>query len=172
MGADKAFVVVDGRPMAVIVADALWEGGCNPVECQGGDVDRLGSELGLVAAPDPVDDRGPVAGIVAALERHRRPVLTVACDLPRLDAPTVRAVIEAGRRAESVAVARADGHDHLVAYWPPDAEATLAGLIATSSDHDPSLRAALDACAAIRVDVEPSAVRNVNRPDDIGSSGC
>ena len=30
MGSDKAFVTVDGVPMAVRVADALWEAGCRP----------------------------------------------------------------------------------------------------------------------------------------------
>ena len=89
MGADKAFVVVDGRPMVVAVADALWEGGCSPVECQGGDVERLAG-LGMTAFPDTRPGTGPVAAIVDALERTGDTVVVAACDLPGLDAATVR----------------------------------------------------------------------------------
>ena len=167
MGSDKAFVVAGDRPMAVIVADALWEGGCNPVECQGGDLDRLRAELGLTAEPDVRAGGGPVVAIASALERVERHVLVAACDLPGLDATTVRAVVDAGRTERSVAVASADGRDHLVADWPSEAASTLTELIESGSGRMPSFRDALDACDARRVPVASAAVRNVNRPDDI-----
>ena len=37
MGVDKATLIVGDKPMAIRVADAMWEAGCHPVESQGGD---------------------------------------------------------------------------------------------------------------------------------------
>ena len=69
MGVDKSTMVVGGKPMAVRVADALWEAGCHPVECQGGDRMAI-AEYGLEAHPDTRPGDGPVAAILDALVRH------------------------------------------------------------------------------------------------------
>jgi molybdopterin-guanine dinucleotide biosynthesis protein A len=160
MGADKSFVVVDGRPMAVAVCDALWEGGCSPVECQGGDVERL-TTLGLVAVPDSDPGSGPVAAIVDALVRTAGPVVVAACDLPGLDAETVRAIdaVEA-----PVVFARHDGRAHLVSKWSIEALDTLNALLEGGRQ---SYQGALEAVGATAVDVSPAVVRNVNTPDDL-----
>lgn len=156
MGTDKAFVVVDGRPMAIAVADALWEAGCHPVECQGGDLAGLAS-LGLDGFADERPDAGPVDAIRTASARHGGPIVAVACDLPHLDAATVTAVVEAGSRADRLAVASADGRRHLVVYVPPGA--------ATSDTVGMSVREW--SADAIEVPVDTDAVRNVNTPDDL-----
>lgn len=161
MGSDKAFVVVGGRPMAVAVADALWEGGCHPVECQGGDVDRLVS-LGLTAVADSRPGGGPVAAIVDALERADGDVVVAACDLPDLDGDTVRS-LTAGREAPA-AYARTGDRAHLLSAWSPSALEALRPLVASGSI---SYRAALEAAGAVAVDVDPARVRNVNGPDDL-----
>jgi molybdopterin-guanine dinucleotide biosynthesis protein A len=150
MGRDKAFVEVEGRPMVVAVADALWEGGCHPVECQGGDLDGL-FELGLPAVADTTPLAGPVAAIADALGRHVGPVVVAACDLASLDAATVRRVIGVGATDGTVAVAASGGRRHLLSYWTPDALGRLG--------RDCSYRDALD--------VAPDAMRNVNEPDDL-----
>ena len=162
MGTDKAFVVVGDRPMAVTVADVLWEGGCSPVECQGGDIDGLAS-LGLVAHADTRPGDGPVAAIADALHRAGERIVVAACDLPGLDAGTVRTLDEADA---PVAVAVADGRAHLASVWSPE---VLPALTALLERGDASYRSALEATDAVDVPVEPSGVRNVNRPDDIGS---
>lgn len=156
MGSDKAFVLVDGRPMAIAVADALWEAGCHPVECQGGDLPGLAS-LGLDGFADEHPDAGPVDAIRTASARHDSPIVAVACDLPYLDAATVSAVIEAGSREQRLAVATADGHHHLVVYVPPDAVASEAV--------GASVRAWVS--GAIDVPVDPAVIRNINTPDDL-----
>jgi len=46
---------------------------------------------------DSYDDLGPVAGILSALEAHPQvDWLVVACDLPNIDATTIRCLLEAG----------------------------------------------------------------------------
>ncbi len=163
MGIDKAFLVVDGAPMVVRVADALWEGGCSSVECQGGDVRQI-EALGLTAFSDSSPGAGPVAAIREALSRHDGPIVVAACDLADLDGATVRAVVEAGR-SSTVAVAESDGHRHLVSYWSPRSSAALDEAIDRGSS---SYRDVLDRLGAVGVPVSTAAMRNVNRPDDLG----
>lgn len=67
MGADKALLVLDGRPMALRVACALREAGASRVLCVGGDLAALGS-LGLEVVADRWPGQGPLAGILSALD--------------------------------------------------------------------------------------------------------
>lgn len=162
MGLDKAFVVVDGAPMVVRVADALWEAGCHPVQCQGGDLDAVHA-LGLDGFPDEQPRSGPVAAIRQALVRLQRPIVAVACDLPDLDAATVRSVIDAGQRS-GIAVAASEGYRHLLAYWTPSSIAGLDGAIA---DGVHAYGDVLERLGAIDVPVSAGAMRNVNHPDEV-----
>ena len=155
MGTDKALVAVDGRPMAVAVADALAEAGCDPVECQGGDLAGLGA-LGLGGHADEHADGGPVEAIRAASVRHGIPIVAAACDLPFLDTVSVASVIEAGQRRRRLAIATAAGRRHLVVYVPPGAEFAHRAM---------SVREWTE--GAIEVPVDPAAVRNINAPDDL-----
>jgi molybdenum cofactor guanylyltransferase len=135
MGGDKALVEHRGRPMLRLVLDALL---------------AVCGEVAVVAKRDtalpPLDDRTPVwrepdeprhplTGIVHALRlAGGRPVLAVAVDLPALDPPTLRLVLDAalehpaaqvvlpvadGRRQPLCALYRASALDPLAAA-PPD----------------------------------------------------
>jgi molybdopterin-guanine dinucleotide biosynthesis protein A len=165
MGSDKALLEIDGRPMIVRVADALWEAGCHPVACQGGDVRRINA-LGLDVVPDTNPDAGPVEAIRAALEHHCGPVLIAACDLVDLDPLSVRAVIEAGRTDSTppVSVATADGCPHLLSYWSAKALDPLTALIAGGVT---AYHVAIERLRACPVPVPSASVRNVNRPEDL-----
>ncbi|MDJ0769914.1 MAG: molybdenum cofactor guanylyltransferase [Ilumatobacter sp.] len=166
MGSDKATLPVDGRPMAVRVADALWEAGCQPVFCQGGDAAALAS-FGLEVSPDSMPGEGPLPAIHAAIDRVRGDIVVAACDLADLDAATVTALIDragAGDDAADVIVATAAGRRHLLSYWAARAAAPLADLIARGTR---SYGAALDELAVIEVDVDVAGVRNVNTPGDL-----
>jgi len=163
MGTDKAFVMHRDRPMVIAVADALWEAGCHPVECQGGDLEQLAA-LGLPVVADDEPGRGPVAAMTSAARRHGGPIVVAACDLPFLDADTVRSVVDAGAAAGRPAVATTDERHHLLVYLTPGAfEHAPSG----TSSPGVSLRDALDAAEAVPVTVDRAAVRNVNRPEDI-----
>lgn len=94
-GADKAFVAVgeDGRPMAALVLDALREGGVAEVLGIGGDTGRLAA-LGFAAHADDHPGEGPLGGVLTALRLARFEVVVItSCDLPALDAHTVRTLV-------------------------------------------------------------------------------
>ena len=165
MGTDKAVMHVGGVAMARRVADALAAGGCDPVWCQGGDTVRLRA-IGLEARPDPVAHGGLLAAIAAAL-RSAAPadVVVAACDLPDLDAGTIATLIAAGQRDRPLVAAAADATGiHLAAWWSADALAPLESLRAAGLA---SYRAAVGQLGGLPVPVAASAVRNVNRPDDL-----
>jgi molybdopterin-guanine dinucleotide biosynthesis protein A len=165
MGVDKAVIEVGGRPMVMRVADALREGGCDPVVCQGG-TEQITTTLGLDVLPDPEPGAGPVPAILAALRHDGGPILVAACDLADLDADAVRSVIEAGSTGPvpMVAAGFADDRPHLLSFWPSEALDPLAILVA---DGVSAYRVALQRLGAAKVPVDPAAVRNVNRPEDL-----
>lgn len=104
-GVEKPLFQIDGTPMVERVRDAL----------AASSVDRI---YGVTSPATPETARlldcptietpgeGYVADLDSALadERISRPVLTVAADLPALDAAAVDAVVEAAERALTVAV--------------------------------------------------------------------
>jgi len=170
MGVDKSTMVVGGKPMAVRVADALWEAGCHPVECQGGDRMAI-AEYGLEAHPDTRPGDGPVAAILDALVRHDGSnVVVAACDLVDLDGDTVRALIEAGRGGDGVdvAVAATHGDRQLIAWWRAGTAERLGAL---SSGGVTSFRDALARLHTVEVEAAPEATRNVNSPGDVDACG-
>src|SRR6185436_398763 len=82
MGTDKALIDVDGRALALSVADALRSAGATRVLAVGGDLVALRG-LGLEAIPDQHAGEGPLGGILTALEATDEDVVVVlACDLP------------------------------------------------------------------------------------------
>jgi molybdopterin-guanine dinucleotide biosynthesis protein A len=100
MGADKAALVhPDGRTLARRTHDLLLDAGCEDVvlslrhdqEIPAGFSDLQG--LHTVRDPEGTSG-GPLTGIVAAMSVHPdSDWLVLACDLPRLDAATLRHLI-------------------------------------------------------------------------------
>jgi molybdopterin-guanine dinucleotide biosynthesis protein A/rhodanese-related sulfurtransferase len=168
MRRDKALVEVDGRPMVLLVVDALRDAGCAPVWCQGGDPVGLG-ELGLDVHQDdddgPAGSSGPVRAIATALRTVTAPMVVIAaCDLPDLTGEVVRSLVTACSAAGTVAVAAAGGRRHLVAAWPIAAGPRVHDAITRGVVSYGDLLTELD---AIEIAVMPELVRNVNRPDDV-----
>ena len=103
MGADKAFIEIDGVPMAARAAAALTAAGVAAVLVVGGDGARLG-ELGLLAVPDRHPGEGPLGGVITALGALESPewfdgaaieaVVTLPCDVIEPDVAAVRCVID------------------------------------------------------------------------------
>ncbi|HBK46705.1 MAG TPA: molybdenum cofactor guanylyltransferase [Xanthomonadaceae bacterium] len=129
--------------------------------------DPLRSRFPLIV--DGVQDGGPAAGILAALEHD--PLagwLVVACDLPLLDQETLARLV-ASRFEEGDATAylsEADGQfEPLCAIWEASSRATLAACIARQ---DASPRRAL---AQLRVRPVQTgrhdALANANTPEDV-----
>lgn len=100
MGSDKALLELDGETLlarAVRVLHAC----CDEVFVVGWQ--RPGLDLGVPFVPDEIPDAGPLAGIATALRHAMHPrCVVVACDMPRLSAPVIRAMIEEPSTADVV----------------------------------------------------------------------
>ena len=117
MGADKAFVEIDGEPLALRVAHALASAGASPVVTIGGDIDRLRS-IGLEAHPDRQGAQGPLGGIVTALEVLDADVVFVAaCDLVAVSGAAIREVIDAMTPDADAVLPRSDRLEPLIAAY-------------------------------------------------------
>jgi len=174
MGRDKALLPVDGRPLAVRVADALVAAGASGVVAVGGDREALG-ELGLRAVPDADPGAGPLGGIVTALAVAAEagdptPVVFVAaCDLVDPAPAAVRATVAAlaADPAGDVAVPVAGGRRQWMhAAWRGRARAPLAAAFAAG---ERAVHAAV-AAAGLRVvelAVDPAAVADADTPDHL-----
>lgn len=93
MGRDKALVEIDGKPLAAVVASALGEV-CGAVHLVG-DPARYGG-LGLPVIADRMRGSGPLSGIEAALGATTFDWnMIAACDMPALDGPLLRRLLEA-----------------------------------------------------------------------------
>ena len=92
MGRDKAFVEIDGRPLALRVADALT---VDRVVLVGRPEQGL-ERLGLPVVHDRAAEfRHPLLGVEAALEHAGGPALIAPCDLGWLDRESVERLLEA-----------------------------------------------------------------------------
>ena len=119
MGRDKASLRhPDGRPLGLRAFALLAEAGCESVALSL----RAGQELpdgfsmtsppAVIRDPEGASD-GPLAGILAAMRtRPDADWLVVACDLPRLDLPTLAALIGARVPGERFLAFRSE-HDGL-----------------------------------------------------------
>jgi molybdenum cofactor guanylyltransferase len=170
MGADKALLVVEGRPLATVAAGALRDAGATDVVAVGGD--RSGLEaMGLRWAADS-GGIGPLDGLAVALDALDAPIVVVlACDLPFV---TSAAVVEVVRAIDTVrdidvAVPIADGRDQvLLAAWRRST-----ALPAVRAALDTGGRAMRDALARLRVHrfplSDPGWARNANTPAELPS---
>jgi molybdenum cofactor guanylyltransferase len=166
MGRPKAWLVVDGQPMAARVAAALLSGGCSPVRFVGSAPDPdLG--LGIATVPDHHPGEGPLGGVLTALRVCDADVVVAACDLPAIEPADVRALLIAdpSRRAEVVA-ATALGHHVPLALWRRTALAPVTELFASGAR---SWREALDALGALEVTIGAAHARDVDTPADLRS---
>jgi len=120
-----------GRPLGLRVADALSQGGADPVVAVGG---RAGNQLGLVTVPDRIADQGPLAGLASILLWARTGLVVVApCDLPLLTGAHVAALVAAAatdpRRAGVAVTGPARRPQPSLACWPAAAGPVVQKLV-------------------------------------------
>ena len=163
MGGRKALALLDGRPLVAHVLEALAAVTREQVVVAKRDT---ALPLGLTVWVEPDEPRHPLAGVRHALRgAGGSPVLCCGVDLPRLGPATLRRLLAGAGPAG--AVARAGGFLHpTVALWTP---AALPVLEAFAPD-EPARAVALRAGLA-PVDVDPAALVNVNRPEDLQALG-
>jgi molybdopterin-guanine dinucleotide biosynthesis protein A len=167
MGADKAFVTVDGVAMVIRVATTLRRAGATSVRTIGGDLTQL-RELGLDAEPDPRQGDGPLGGLVTALEAATEAIAAVlATDLAWLRPEVVQALVDrlGLDPAADVAAAHGGRREPLCAVWRIDPcldelrDAHLAG--------ERAVHRAMERLSVAEVTVDPATVRNANHPEDL-----
>ncbi len=101
MGADKAFIEIEGVPMVVRAVRALRAAGAEPAVVVGGDHGRLDA-LGLQHLGDRYPGQGPLGGVITALGALESggidAVATLPCDVIEPDPAAIGSVI--GRLVE------------------------------------------------------------------------
>lgn len=173
MGRDKAWLELDGEPLAVRVLRVLDEV-CDDVVVASGDGRRLGA-LGRLQVCDVDEGAGPLAGLVAGLEAARHELVAVlAVDLPNAHAGVLRRLAWLWR-GESAVVPDVDGRlEVLHAVWARSAGTRLRARLATG---DSAVTAAARALAARRagpevwgdLDAAGRFADNLNSPADLRS---
>ena len=168
MGRDKALLVVEGESLARSAARRL------AAVCPEVVLADAGRTLlpGLRSVPDG-PGRGPAAGILgAATACPGRPLLVLACDLPRVPVPLL-ADIAQGTRADWVVPRRESGLEPLCSLYGPRALAALAarverGLFAVHELAEEDLAIRWLEEAELAVFGRPEEIfLNVNRPEDL-----
>ena len=108
LGIDKALLDFEGKPLVTR--------GANVVRAAAGRVTIVGplekyGHLGLRVIPDPVENFGPLAGLLAALEDSESPWnLVTACDMPYLDARFLSFLFEEAQAAGADVLLPVDAH--------------------------------------------------------------
>jgi molybdopterin-guanine dinucleotide biosynthesis protein A len=158
MGRDKASIVLDGETLAERSARVLLE------VCERVTVLGPAPILGLPFLPDREAHGGPLMAL-AEFEPSGDYVVILACDMPNVNAETLRFLVHNLGGADAC-VPLAEGRlQPTCAVYRADALATIRSLCADGSR---SLMAWLDTLRVVDVPVDPTIVRNVNFPSDLG----
>jgi len=187
MGRDKALIALDGRALAVRVAEAVAAAGASGVVAVGGDLDGLRS-AGLAAVPDrDGPGAGPLAGILTALTPDDRApvrppgdsgeagaegiVFVASCDLVTPSAAAIAATVRAlsARPDGDVAVpVVASRRQWMHAAWRRRAATPLTTAFSAG---ERAVHAAVAAAGlrVVDVDVDAAAVADADRPADLPS---
>ncbi len=170
MGQTKALIDVDGTAMADRVLSVVRSVGADPVVLVGGDADEL-APLSAPVVPDLYPGEGPVGGVLSALEHLAGldsidAALILPCDLCDVSAGTLLPLLEAGAGDghSRVWVAATDRMEPMCALWSLAARGTVREQFVAGQR---TLHRVISELPHTTVTVETSALRNVNRPEDL-----
>jgi molybdopterin-guanine dinucleotide biosynthesis protein A len=171
MGRDKSTLVhPDGRTLVRRTCDLLKEAGCEMVVLSLRHDQEVPAELeGIPVVRDPAGDSvGPMAGIVGGMKlRPDADWLVLACDLPRLDIATLRALIDSKQTDEKFLAYRSefDGlPEPLCALYGPNSLPLLEDALANDFRCPRKILMRGD-CRLIEPTTQ-RALENANTPDD------
>jgi molybdopterin-guanine dinucleotide biosynthesis protein A len=167
-GSSKPAALLGGRPLIAWPIAALG-GVCSSVVvvCKA-DTDLPPLPGGVERWEEPDEPRHPAAGMVAALERARAPVLVCAADMPFVTEPVCRRLLEhAATTPDAPAVvARAQGRmEPLLCLLRPGALEPLREALAGEA-----MRASMQRLGAVAVDVPSRATASVNTPEQLAAA--
>ncbi|MGH2837823.1 MAG: molybdenum cofactor guanylyltransferase [Thermoleophilaceae bacterium] len=160
-GVSKAQLDLDGRPLAVHVADTLAEV-CDSVAIVCKPDTDVPEIAGVERWDEPAAPRHPLTGIIHALERAGEPVLVCATDMPWVTADACRSLLDAAPGgAAAIAVAAAEPCPVFGVYAPESLD------VLRRAEPDAPLRETVDALDPVRVALPPAILRSVNEPGDL-----
>jgi len=172
MGSDKALLLRDGRSQLAHLAELV-----------GGIAARVFVSARAEQQSDPersrydtiidrYDDLGPVAGILSAMDSHPGvDWLVVACDLPNVDEPTLRLLVDSRSPTQPFTAFRSsyDGlPEPLCAIYRAGSDAIIRGFVAEGIVCPRKMLIRSDTCLLEQPD--PSALDNINTPEDLAGS--
>jgi len=172
MGRDKALILLDGLPLVFRSARLLEPLFERVVVLSNSE--PVAQAAGLLRLADAQRDKGPLAGIEAALRHFGEPALFVACDCPFLNADFLAFLREGWRDELDALVPQSDnGAEPLHAIWSPSGLPAIAN--ALEQERPPSLRRVLEGLRVQFVSVEDarrfdtglSMFENWNAPADV-----
>lgn len=172
MGQDKALLKRDGKTQLQHVVDLL-ESVSEQVFVsarreQQGDAERSRFERIV----DRYEGVGPVAGILTALEKHpHADWLVVACDLPNIDAPTLRYLLQHRSATQPFTAFRSSYDDlpePLCAVYRSGSDEIVRQFVADGIVCPRKILIRSDTC--LLQQPNPAALDNVNTPDDLAES--
>jgi molybdenum cofactor cytidylyltransferase len=176
-GGKKLLTPIDGEPLLDRTIDALLDGGVAEVIVVVGKDARAELERDVNAMLDPrvraVENHDPSRGMFSSIQEgvaqaQGDPILVMPGDMPFVSAETVRAVIAAYERKRAIVSPRYRGkRGHPVAL-----PASLRDEIRLA-DPRATLHDVIHAHTDMRVDIDVEdrgIVRDVDRPEDLGSS--
>ncbi len=159
MGTDKATMEVAGRPMALLVADALRGAGVGRVVALG---EPAPKELEIL--PDHHRGGGPLAAIVGALEQLGD-LVVCPCDVPQITSAGVAAILAGAMSScAPVVLARSTRPEPLIGFYRTEA---LPVLRAAWETGERSVRGALASLDVDHIGIGAHEVVNVNAPGDL-----
>jgi molybdenum cofactor guanylyltransferase len=159
MGRDKALIEVDGRPLALYVADRLL--GCSD------DVFVVAKrELGFPVVIDDLDLQTPLAGIMTALRSAKHEVVFIcACDMPLVSADLVVDLASRADEHDAVVPERGGRTEPLHVVW---AVRSLPKIEELAASGERAVHRILERLDVVTVEVgdDPS-FTNVNTPEEL-----
>lgn len=168
MGRDKGGIAWHGKPQREYTADLLRPI-CSEVfiSCRAGQEADL--ETAYPTLPDTFTELGPYGAILSAFRHNPNCAwLVVACDLPLLDAATLRFLLK-NRQPRRIATAFQSPHDQmpepLITIWEPKSYAVLLSFLAQG--YSCPRKVLLNADALILPPPDPAALTNVNTPEEM-----
>ena len=136
------------------------------------DEDSDGERARYPRIVDRYDGMGPVAGILSAMDVHpRADWLVVACDLPNLDAATLRFLIDNASRSQPFSAYRSSYDElpePLCAIYRSGSDALIREFVAEGIVCPRKMLIRSDTC--LLQQPNPDALDNVNTPDDLERS--
>lgn len=169
-GRDKSRLVVDGRPIIVRQVEVL-ERIASPVIVIANDPVRF-EDLHLPVHADVVPDAGALGGIYTALATSGADgVIVVACDMPFLEEPLLRRLVELTGEADGSWVRTSRGPEPLLACYRREAASAIrreldAGRMRAGDLGHVLRMAEINEAELARFGPAEKLLLNVNSPDD------